>query len=114
MSRYDDVLPVLKVIRDHEPVHDPKTACNPCETTAPATAMGLEPQEESRAIFFPAPGKCIDEARAICGACPVREQCLDFALTNGCIGVWGGTTERERSRLRQRNRTSARQLIGSS
>jgi WhiB family transcriptional regulator, redox-sensing transcriptional regulator len=70
--------------------------------------------EESRAIFFPAPGKCIDEARAICGACPVREQCLDFALTNGCIGVWGGTTERERSRLRQRNRTSARQLIGSS
>ena len=45
MSRYDDVLAVLKVIRDHESVHDPKTACNPCETTALAKAMGLEPQE---------------------------------------------------------------------
>ena len=44
MSRYDDVLAVLKVVRDHESIHDPEV-CNPCETTALAKAMGLEPQE---------------------------------------------------------------------
>jgi hypothetical protein len=45
-------------------------------------------------------------------ACPVVGECLNFALTNGCIGVWGGTSERERRRLRSRGRTSA--LLGSS
>ena len=45
MSRYDDVLAVLKVVRDHESVNDPKTACNPCDTPGLAKAMGLEPQE---------------------------------------------------------------------
>ena len=45
MSRYDDVLAVLKVVLDHESVNDPKTACNPCDTPGLAKAMGLEPQE---------------------------------------------------------------------
>ena len=45
MSRYDDVLAVLKVVHDHESVHDPDIACDPCETTALAKAMSLEPQE---------------------------------------------------------------------
>ena len=42
MSRYADVLAVLKVVNDHESAD---AACNPCETTALAEAMGLEPQE---------------------------------------------------------------------
>jgi len=63
--------------------------------------------EESRAIFFPPPGRSIDDARAICGPCPVREQCLEFALTNGCIGVWAGTTERQRFKLRRSQRAAA-------
>jgi len=45
VSRYDDVLAVLKIVQDHESIHDPDTACNPCETTALAKVMGLEPQE---------------------------------------------------------------------
>jgi hypothetical protein len=45
VSRYDDVLAVLKVVQDHESIHDPDAACNPCDTTALANAMGLEPQE---------------------------------------------------------------------
>jgi WhiB family redox-sensing transcriptional regulator len=52
-----------------------------------------------------------NEPRAICNACPVREACLEFALTmegyNG-IGMWGGTTPRERVRiLRLRRRGAA-------
>lgn len=34
--------------------------------------------------------------------CPVRDECLDRALTTGeKFGVWGGTSERERRRLRK-------------
>jgi len=45
VSRYDDVLAVMKMIHDHESIHDSDAACNPCETTALAEALGLEPQE---------------------------------------------------------------------
>ncbi len=54
------------------------------------------------------------KAKAVCGACPVREECLAEALDNEIEwGVWGGLTERERrALLRQRpNVTSWRQLL---
>ena len=57
--------------------------------------------EESQAIFFPAPGESISAARALCEGCPVSGQCLDFALTHGCTGVWGGTSDHERRRIRR-------------
>jgi WhiB family redox-sensing transcriptional regulator len=48
------------------------------------------------------------EAKAICAICPVRETCLEHAITvREKIGVWGGYTARERRRLiRQRRRAS--------
>ncbi len=40
-------------------------------------------------------------AKAICAACPVRQQCLEQALERGeRYGIWGGLTDTERSRLR--------------
>jgi len=45
VSRYDDILAVLAVIHEHESLGDHAKACNPCETTALAEAMDLEPQE---------------------------------------------------------------------
>jgi WhiB family transcriptional regulator, redox-sensing transcriptional regulator len=49
-------------------------------------------------------------AQAVCARCPVRAQCLDFALaTEQATGVWGGTTETERrdlSRAEARRRRS--------
>jgi len=44
VSRYDDVLAVLKVVHEHESVQTDKV-CNPCDTAALAEAMNLEPQE---------------------------------------------------------------------
>src|SRR3954452_15422908 len=67
---------------------------------------------ESRAIFFPARGESVENARAICRDCPVSEQCLDFALEHHCIGVWGGTTERQR-RILRRGRSSGRRVLAS-
>ena len=54
------------------------------------------------------------KAKVVCGACPVRAECLAEALDNEIEwGVWGGLTERERrALLRKRpNVTSWRQLL---
>lgn len=43
-------------------------------------------------------------AQRICAGCPVRDECLDWALAAGMpYGVWGGTTEQERRRLARRS-----------
>lgn len=53
--------------------------------------------------FFPETRHTPYAAKAVCERCPVREQCLDYALANGgaLAGVWGGLTEAERSPLRR-------------
>lgn len=53
-------------------------------------------------VFYPDDGADLLEALMICGACPVRQECLDYALTAPELhGVWGGTTpERRRHLLR--------------
>jgi Transcription factor WhiB len=40
------------------------------------------------------------EAKAICAECPYKKACLEFALKYSEIGIWGGTTELERRRMR--------------
>ena len=45
----------------------------------------------------------IDRAKQVCGECPVKVDCLDYALeTNQDAGIWGGTSEEERRGLRRR------------
>ena len=54
------------------------------------------------AVFFPERGESAAPAKAICHACPVRTECLDFALSiNERHGIWGGTSEMERRILRR-------------
>ena len=51
-------------------------------------------------VFFPEKGFPAQDARRVCTACPVRDACLDYALTNReRYGVWGGLSERERHRI---------------
>jgi WhiB family redox-sensing transcriptional regulator len=43
-----------------------------------------------------------EAARAVCEACPVRRECLAYALASAeLVGVWGGTDAVERCRLRR-------------
>ena len=74
-----------------------------------ASCRGLA-TKESQAIFFPARGESVEAARTICGRCPVTAECLAFALEHHCIGVWGGTTERQRRHLRRERMTGRRVL----
>lgn len=43
-----------------------------------------------------------DTAKAVCYACPVKEECLRYAIEeNEIYGIWGGKTPRERSMIRR-------------
>ena len=60
-------------------------------------------------MFFPATDTEAVAAQAVCATCPVRDQCLEWALaTRQEDGVWGGLTDNERRRLRRRRRDAAR------
>ena len=71
-------------------------------------------------IFFPVsssgPGHDeADQAKAVCAGCRVRRQCLQFALaTHQSHGIWGGTTEEERSipAVRRRTLEPGRRAVG--
>jgi WhiB family redox-sensing transcriptional regulator len=73
-----------------------------------AICIGKDPE-----LFFPigSTGPAAiqaEKAKAVCVGCPVREECLDWALTTGQdAGVWGGLSEEERralTRARRRER----------
>jgi len=51
-------------------------------------------------FFFPGSDEDDSAAKSICDRCSVRLACLSFALERGeRYGVWGGLSEKERSRL---------------
>lgn len=58
-------------------------------------------------LFFPVgtTGPALEQiaaAKAVCEKCVSREPCLEFALvTNQESGIWGGTSEEERRKLRK-------------
>ena len=57
-----------------------------CRTADPTLFFGATREDERAAI-------------RICATCPVRDECLEFALeTRERFGVWGGMTERQRRR----------------
>jgi len=48
------------------------------------------------------------KAKALCAPCPVRAECLDYALEHHVRrGIWGGLNETERFRERLRRTRSA-------
>jgi WhiB family redox-sensing transcriptional regulator len=62
------------------------------------------------AVFFPVSETFAGEAKTICAACPVAEQCLEYAIeTHQPDGVWGGLTAVERHRLVRRRQKTARE-----
>jgi len=80
----------------------------PVEWFADAACRG-EPTD----VFFPTSDAQAQAAKQICAACPVREECLEFALeSRPADGVWGGLTPIERHRLIRRRQKAARKDRG--
>lgn len=58
--------------------------------------------EHPTVTFFPTRGEDIRPALAVCAGCLVRSECLAHALEHDeHHGIWGGTSERQRRRLRR-------------
>ena len=69
-----------------------------------ANCLGVDPD-----LVCPVRGASTREAKEVCRGCVVRDDCLEYALTNGeKFGIWGGMSERERRRIR-RQRAIARE-----
>ena len=71
------------------------------DTTTPwadfGRCVGVDPD-----VFFPRRGQDPAPAKSLCRQCPVRSDCLEWALeTNQKHGIWGGMTEGQRRRLRR-------------
>jgi WhiB family redox-sensing transcriptional regulator len=64
---------------------------------ADALCAGADP-----ALFFPPGDHPALEARDICTICPVRDQCLAYAVVaDEPFGIWGGLDRAERHTLRR-------------
>jgi WhiB family redox-sensing transcriptional regulator len=62
-------------------------------------------------LFFTERGASTRKAKAICDACEVRAECLDYAITTGeKYGIWGGLSERARRRVRHERSQQMRQV----
>ncbi len=60
-------------------------------------------------IFFPRHDDPGTKARQLCQACPVRDACLTFAITNDeRHGIWGVLDPAERAALRRKLRRGRR------
>ncbi len=75
-------------------------------------------KDEDPELFFPVgttgPAAAqIAAAKSVCMQCPVRIECLEWAMATGQeSGVWGGMSEEERRALRRvRRRTEAARLV---
>ena len=63
-------------------------------------------------LFFPERGASTRKAKAICNACQVKAECLEFAIQQSeKFGIWGGLSERERRRIRKERALAARRRI---
>ena len=59
-------------------------------------------------VFFTDLGYAAPEAVRTCMACPVRVECLEYAMDNDIEhGTWGGLSERERRRLKRQQEAAS-------
>lgn len=70
-----------------------------------AACLGVDPE-----LFFATRGDIVPirRARMVCAVCPVRAECLEYALRNEEeFGMWGGLSEKERRPLLRERREAA-------
>jgi WhiB family redox-sensing transcriptional regulator len=69
-----------------------EAACRKLKMTSSERAEFMHPLSRRK--------DAISKVKAVCEDCPVRKECLEYALeTNQRKGVWGGTSERQRLEL---------------
>jgi WhiB family redox-sensing transcriptional regulator len=89
--------PIVAAVSGSRRRRTPKVERRPSETWFErAACIG------QRGAFFPERGESPAAALELCASCPVRPECLAFAIRNHeRFGIWGGLTESERRRAGQ-------------
>lgn len=60
-------------------------------------------------LFFPEKGGSTAAAKRVCAGCPVRAECLAYAIEHGeRFGIWGGKSERQRRAIAKQQRRHGR------
>lgn len=72
-------------------------ALTPPDWTEEALCGDSDPE-----AWFPNAGDPCLTVKDICSRCPVKQACLDYALTFDAYGIWGGTTQAERRLMRRK------------
>lgn len=86
------------------------TMLNPPLTPYACTYVDPETMFVENPTAGPPDPRAVDAARAVCGGCSVREECLRGALRRDeQFGMWGGLTRAERVELRRRQARRAKQ-----
>lgn len=87
---------------------------------AACKGMATDRNGEATEFFYPSVGASVKAAKEVCNGrkpsrddhgvapCPVRQQCLEYALQlpGPSFGIWGGKTERERRAIKREALTS--------
>ena len=69
-----------------------------------AKCRGVDPD-----LFYPKRGDnySVSQARLICNKCNIEDECLQYALDNNeKFGIWGGTSPRQRGKIKLQRRTT--------
>lgn len=64
-------------------------------------------------MFFPAAGAAEvmhEQAKRVCNACPILQDCRDYALCVDVYGVWGGLTRKQRQAVQSGRATAPERL----
>lgn len=105
---------------EHNPTMQATGMCRPINYTAIFEAMPKLPawiadapcSQADPELFFPEAHESranVALAKRVCAACPVRQECLEWALARGeKFGIYGGLTTTQRRKVsRQRAKDSA-------
>jgi len=58
-------------------------------------------------LFILERGEDYKSAIQVCNSCPVKDPCLRFALDNDEVGIWGGTSHKQRRRMKRVAKSSS-------
>ncbi len=62
-------------------------------------------------LFYPEKGGSTAPATSICRSCPVRAECLEYAVSHDIRhGIWGGTSDNDRKRLARERKRAAGEI----
>ena len=86
MSEFDFGLPFLSE----------EKGAPPCSETDPEAFFPQDREGSKTAIYYDERG-----AKKVCSTCVYKTDCLIFAIKNGEIGIWGGTSDGQRRNLKR-------------